>query len=719
MKKTLINAFLCILTILSSTELAAQNQQAFGGPGIQPNWSSAKKVVAVSAFEDTQDIKSPVYLTAAHGILTEVFFPTVDKGQIKDSQLLVVTDKGEFLQERTDFTHRVVHLDSALVTLENTHAASGLKISHTLFPHPNKSWVIDRVRVEVPRSGFRFYLLTNPQLDNTGYHDSAWVTPTGFYVQDGATSMQLLTTVPMRKKSVGFVGFSDGYQDLVSDQTMNFEFQQALGGNVALTGELDLSDKRGVYEFFVVYQFSMGAKGREVERVSGDELLKAQQDFQAGWNKYLKSLPAPKFRNAQEEKLYWRSLVTIKSHEDKLNPGALVASLSIPWGEKQFETQGHKIGGYHLIWPRDLYHVALSMLLAGDKKVPLNALRYLAQIQYKKQDGVWNYHPRVIPKEGAFPQNTWVNGEEYWSGLQIDQVGQPVLLFFQLYKRLSPQEQQSLLREFQPMVTKALDFIQNYGPWSAQERWEENFGISPNSFAAATAALMVGGEVFKGTAKGEGYFRTANSWLNKPGDNIDTWTFTYNGVHGSGGYYLRVGGCARFDSAWDPYTSEDCHVANSHLRVATSDFIDQGFLDLALLGLKAANDEKILSSLKLVNQKIKVTTPTGTGWYRYLHDAYGEDGKGRLWPLLGGEHGRFALELFKTGSIAEDSAMNQVNQVMNSFIGFANDGLMIPEQIFENDGLGTGAATPLAWSHAEYIKLIWSRHEKKNLVNPF
>ncbi len=697
----------------------SQDQGAFGRPGHQPNWSSAKKVVAIASHESSTDVKSPIYVTAAHGVLTEVFFPTVDKGQIKDSQLLIVTNQGDFLEEKTHFEHKVIHHDSALVSLENRHSASGLKITHTLFPHPQQSWVVDRVRIEAPSAGYRFFLLTNPQLDNTGYHDSAWTTETGFYVQDGATSLRVSATVPFKKKSVGFVGSSDGYQDISQDKSMDFQFTHAQGGNVALTGELDVPGKGGVFEFYVIYQFSMGNKGREVRAVSSAELAQALKEFQNGWKNYLSAMPKPSFRNVQEEKLYWRSLVTLKSHEDKLNPGALVASLSIPWGEKQLETQGNKIGGYHLIWPRDLYHVALSMLIAGDKQIPLNALRFLARIQYRKEDGVWNYSPRMIPKEGAFPQNTWVNGEEYWSGLQIDQVGQPVQLFYQLYKRADYQQRQLLLREFQPMIVKALDFIRTQGPWSAQERWEENFGISPNSFAYATSALFIGAELFKGSAKGEEYFRTAYNWLNKPGDNIDTWTFTQNGIHGTGGYYLRVGGCSRYDANWDPYSVENCHVANSNNRVAPSDFIDQGFLDLALLGLRPANDEKLLSSLKLVNQKIRVTTPKGTGWYRYLHDAYGEDSKGRLWPLLAGEHGRFALELLKTGHISEETAMSQVNFVMDSFLGFANDGLMIPEQIFENNGLGTGAATPLAWSHAEFLKLIWSREQKRNLANPF
>ena len=44
---------------------------------------------------------------------------------------------------------------------------------------------------------------------------------------------------------------------------------------------------------------------------------------------------------------------------------------------------------------------------------------------------------------------------------------------------------------------------------------------------------------------------------------------------------------------------------------------------------------------------------------------------------------------------------------------------MIPEQVFETTGEGTGSATPLAWAHAEYIKLLWSKEYKQNVENVF
>jgi hypothetical protein len=50
---------------------------------------------------------------------------------------------------------------------------------------------------------------------------------------------------------------------------------------------------------------------------------------------------------------YRLSRCVLLAHEDKVFQGALVASMSIPWGE----TKGDQdLGSYHLVWTRDLVH---------------------------------------------------------------------------------------------------------------------------------------------------------------------------------------------------------------------------------------------------------------------------------------------------------------------------------------------------------------------------
>ena len=54
------------------------------------------------------------------------------------------------------------------------------------------------------------------------------------------------------------------------------------------------------------------------------------------------------------------SAAVLKIHEDEVVPGALVASLSIPWGQSRDD-----LGGYHLVWSRDLVEAAGGLLVFG------------------------------------------------------------------------------------------------------------------------------------------------------------------------------------------------------------------------------------------------------------------------------------------------------------------------------------------------------------------
>ncbi len=112
--------------------------------------------------------------------------------------------------------------------------------------------------------------------------------------------------------------------------------------------------------------------------------------------------------------------------------------------------------------------------------------------------------------------------------------------------------------------------------------------------------------------------------------------------------------------------------------------LDAGFLELVRLGVKPATDESIIEWLKVVDQTIKVTTPAGDAWYRYNGDTYGEtptggkfdgrNGVGRLWTLLTGERGQYEIA-------AGD--LPAARKRLDTLAQFANDGLMIPEQVWD------------------------------------
>ena len=67
------------------------------------------------------------------------------------------------------------------------------------------------------------------------------------------------------------------------------------------------------------------------------------------------------------------STAVLASHRDDAS-GAIIASLSIPWGSSKGDND---LGGYHLVWPRDLVETAGGLLAAGSITGAKSVLDYL------------------------------------------------------------------------------------------------------------------------------------------------------------------------------------------------------------------------------------------------------------------------------------------------------------------------------------------------------
>jgi glucoamylase len=196
---------------------------------------------------------------------------------------------------------------------------------------------------------------------------------------------------------------------------------------------------------------------------------------------------------------------------------------------------------------------------------------------------------------------------------------------------------------------------------------------------------------------------------------------TTNGPLSKAPYFLRlsVDGNA---NAGTEYT-----IADGGPTVDQRTVVDTSFLELVRLGVIRADNRDVLSSLPVVDRELGVTTPTGQFWHRFNHDGYGEtadgrpfgtnDGIGRLWPIFAGERGEYELA---AAQLAGDPAAGRAaaTKRLDAIANTANDGLMLPEQVWDYNppagsggrlpGRGTGSATPLGWTHAQFIRLAWS-----------
>lgn len=684
-----------------------------------------------SAASSTAPI-SKLWFTVAQGILTEVYWPQLDQPQIRDLQFLVTDGRSFLWEERQDGISDVQWIEAGVPAFRITtrDLAGRFFFEKVVYADPDRNALRLKVRFVSKTPGLQLYLLNNPTVGGTPMSNhavtsrSAIAPGKGLYAWDGNQAQALLASVPFSAASAAFSGSHDPFQDLQRDFRMDHQYGEAHDGNVVVGARLELGTAD---EFEVALGF--GGSLLDANQVAEGSL---SESFEAGldryrkqWREYQGGLIDLSAQSLDGGDRFRASTAMIKSMEDKTYAGAVIASPSIPWGLHQVDWSRNgdplwkRVGGYHLIWPRDLYQMATTWIAVGDLASAKASFARLRTAQLSDQDGFWEYGFRRRSRDGSFLQNFWLNGSAYWQGLQMDETAFPVILTYRLWKLGAV-----TLADTWDMVRRASDFIVDFGPWTGQERWEENFGASPSTIASEIAALYCAAEIAHSHGddqRAQRYLRTADSWSAKPGDNLETWTFTRTGRYGDGRYFIRSEAAQRFDQFWNPDDEGLIHIANGGPTLREKDVLDGGFLELVRLGVRDALDPAILETLPEYDAHLRVRIPgKGDGYYRYTADRYnyddtsGRQTHGMLWPLLTGERGHYAL----AASVARGESRPKRDQAIVPYIAameaFASSSLMMPEQVWDGGpaaGLSTGSATPLGWSHAEYLKLLRSRRE--------
>ncbi|HKW05841.1 MAG TPA: glycoside hydrolase family 15 protein [Nitrososphaerales archaeon] len=680
----------------------SDNPEAFGKPGMDPRWTHSNKDGVGTAY--SQDSK--VWFTLWRGIVTEVYYPTVDMPQLRDLQLLITDGKSFFHEEKRHFKSHVkrISMDSLGYTITNSETSGMYKIHKQIITNPHFPCLLQEIRIEpesIKLDNLQFYVLCAPHMKGGGKENNAYAIEAGgrniLVAEKEGNWMALSASVPFSKTSCGFVGSSDGWTDISQHLRMEYEFGRAERGNVALTGQLDL---RGKSEFVLALAFghTLHSALTTLFLSLGEPFADQRTRFETQWNRaYTKILPLDRTRKS-ERSLYRTSYSLLLSHEDKSYPGAIIASLTIPWGEANGDDDR---GGYHLVWTRDLVNTATALLAAGNTETPLRALIYLAAIQHE---------------DGGFAQNSWITGQHYWGGIQLDEVSFPIMLAWRLHNAKA-------LREFDPyeMVMRGAKYLILNGPATQEERWEEASGYSPSTLASNIAALICAAEFAKARRE-NATSRYLEEYADFLEEHIEDWTVTSRGtlVPGVKRHYIRI--CPVNVSNPDPDEDPDngfITIKNREPGEITTfparEIVDAGFLELVRYGIRRADDRLIVDSLKVVDSVLRVDTPLGPSWHRYNHDGYGQrdgggpflgSGKGRAWPLLTGERAHYEL-----------AAGNDAQTLVDAIENFATPNGLIPEQIWDEKDLPeehlefggpTGSAMPLMWAHAEYIKLLRS-----------
>jgi glucoamylase len=661
--------------------------------GRKQTWTEADK----TGFGTARARRSNVWFTLQRGRTSEIFYPDVSTPSVRSLELLVSDDDGSFVDRASrDMRTTVSRPDPRSLRFTQVHEDEDgrYRLTETHVTDPERDSYVVRVRLE-SLDGGRYRLLTelDPALANTGMDDRARIRGRALVARDDRVSTALVARPALTRLRSGFAGEA-------------IDQRRAIGpGNVVQQAVVSgVTGRPGATTATLVLGF-----GREparaistAQRTRRTPYSSLEAAYDRGWRRYLGTLRGVPASAAGVEDEYLASVLVVAAAEDKLHPGAIIASPSAPWvWGNEIPDLSSPSGAYHLVWSRDSYEFATALWAAGDEAAARRIVDWLFSVQQKP--------------DGSFPQNSDVRGTPVWGELQLDEVALPVALAC-LVGRTGPSTW--------PGVRKAAKFLVGFrdeetgrrAPYSPQERWENQSGYSPNSIAAQVAGLVCAAHIARLHHRGD----LARAWLERADRwqrRVDDWTVTTNGPLSDAPYYLRV----TKDGRPDRGTTYEMGDGGPH-RIDQRRVVDPSFLNVVRLGLRPADDPAVANTLEVIDERLRVQTPNGPFWRRFSFDGYGEtesggewritesgtfETLGRGWPILTAERGEHAV-----------SAGDDATPYLAAVAAAAGPSGMISEQVWDGRpptgraccpaGEGTRAATPLVWSHAALVRLAWT-----------
>jgi glucoamylase len=702
-------------------------QPSDAGKGGSADWLPANK----TGFGTSYTTASNVWFTLQGGRLSEVYYPCLDTPSVRNLDF-VVTDGQSFAVRAQDGSATLTRLanpdygrreelhalpkdeeqaNSLTYQIVNTDAANRWRLTTTFVTDPSRpTLLIDVEFVSLDSRPYQLYAIYQPQLNNpliqAPLNESGVTLGSTLLASDAQmrVTSALVAAPAFTETANGYLGTSDGWTDLSQHYQLTAHDSSAPNGTVVQTGRLPLTGLRGGQHLTLALSFGLAESAAIVTANASLEagFDRVSEEYAKGWDGYLDSLrkpPSSLFTKSQRQ-LYAVSAMVLAASEDKTYRGAFIASPTMPWA---FGTGLlNPSGVYHAVWSRDLYEIVTALIVDGDLAGAGRALDYLFNVQQKP--------------DGSFPQNSRVNGIPVFPNLQLDEVADPIILAYQLGR----EDAITWSQHIKPAANFLVNFVssdRHRSPSTPEERWEEQNGYSPSSIASEIAGLVCAADIAQAngdTVSAKLYLTTADSWQSQ----LEKWTVTQNGPYRPLPYYLRL------TKDGNPDAGTAYNLGNGGARSIDQRAVaDAGFLELVRLGIKPAYDLVIINSLQVVDAQTSLKTPHGVFWHRYTDDGYGEMSTGapwaltppdtfvshgRLWPMLTGERGEYDLSAHNAfGAEAHLIAISRT----------ANEGDLLPEQVWDNQppagvpgiakDFGTSSATPLAWTHAQFIRLAF------------
>jgi Glucodextranase, domain N len=261
--------------------MTAESFDAPGWPGIDPTWSSSAKDAV-----GTSELASRVWFTIGGGILNEVYWPRVDRPQIRDLGFIVADDAGFWSEVKRDTEPEISYAQPGIpaVTVVHHHPRYALRLRICADNFGDVVRIEARLEDRRARDDpgralhpLRLYPLLAPHLGLSGRSNHAWVgSHKGrmvLFAQHEEAALALASDPPPVRQSVGYVGASDGWQDFAAHGRMTWTYRTTEDGNVAVMSELILD--AGVAQLALAF----GVRPEEAANIAEDLIARFRPEI--------------------------------------------------------------------------------------------------------------------------------------------------------------------------------------------------------------------------------------------------------------------------------------------------------------------------------------------------------------------------------------------------------------------------------------------------------
>src|SRR5882672_8043572 len=215
---------------------------ACGARGIEPRWTSSAKEGVGTAYHTS----CRLWFTISHGIVNEIYYPRVDQPNTRDFQFLISDGETFCHEEKRDLNHLAEYpeRDCLLYRLTNSEPNGRYRLVKHVLTDPHRSVLLVQTKVEMLdeslRGKLRLYALVAPHGAGNSARCCEISASKLIHAQREDVHLVVACSSEFTRRSVGYVGASDGWQDLMNNFKMDWEFRRAERGNIALIGEIDL-----------------------------------------------------------------------------------------------------------------------------------------------------------------------------------------------------------------------------------------------------------------------------------------------------------------------------------------------------------------------------------------------------------------------------------------------------------------------------------------------